>query len=314
MSRRLALLFVLFGVALLALAPFSLARADEPPFDPNIIIGDNGWIDRAAPSGSSTLAPSPAALAPADSISVSLPHAHRLLQPQQPGSIIGVDDRTRVEDTTAFPFSAIAQLVIRFKYGFAFYCTGWFVGPSIVITAGHCIYDHSLGWAKRVTVYPGLNGSTAPFGKSREKRLYSVAGWVQRASPAYDYGAILLNAPLGAQTGWFGAASLDDEKLRSLTVAVTGYPGDKPFGTLWTSSGRLFRITLLRLFYTLDTFAGQSGSPVYNQHTGRACRFCAVGVHGYGVGADPTGKANSGIRVTDAVLDNLNWWRSLAEP
>ena len=106
-------------------------------------------------------------------------------------------------------------------------------------------------------------------------------------------------------------AALTDSELHQAIVSLTGYPADKPPDTMWTMSGSLQRITPLRLFYNMDTYAGQSGSPVYNATFTRACYYCVVAIHGYGTGGDPQGRNNSGVRITQAVLDNYLSWRKL---
>ncbi|EMF0115673.1 trypsin-like peptidase domain-containing protein [Enterococcus hirae] len=48
-------------------------------------------------------------------------------------------------------------------------------------------------------------------------------------------------------------------------VRVIGYPGDKPWGTMWESEGKsIWGQQTKRIYYDASTFLGNSGSPVFN--------------------------------------------------
>lgn len=228
----------------------------------------------------------------------------------KPGSVIGRDGRRRVRNVQDFPYRAIVWLRVSFPGGFVTECSGWVVAPRLVATAGHCVNDAGIGWANEADVVAGLNNQTS-FGRARGVEFYTITGWIESRQPEFDYAAILLDKPLGEQTGWIGMAVFDDAALAKLTVRVTGYPADKTPHSLWTMAGPIRRTAPLRLLYSMDTFAGESGAPVYNAQSSRACNFCAVGIHGYGVGSTPGEPYNSGVRVTQRVLDNFLAWRNL---
>lgn len=235
----------------------------------------------------------------------------RLLAPRAPGSVIGADNRTRVQNTSAFPFRAIAFVQTEFPGGFYLECTGFLIGEHTVATAGHCVYSPGLGWAHAARVMPAVNGAVQTFGVATGDEFFAVAGWVNNFEPEYDYGAIQLNQNIGKKTGWLGMANMDNAVLDRATVSVTGYPADHPYRTMWTMTAPLRRVTAARLYYNIDTYAGQSGSPIYNARFTRACGYCVVGIHGYGTAADPRGKLNSGVRLSSAVLDNFIAWRNM---
>jgi glutamyl endopeptidase len=103
-----------------------------------------------------------------------------------------------------------------------------------------------------------------------------------------------------------------DGKLLNHQVTLRGYPGDKsPYGTEWTMGGVLEQLTQTRVGYSIDTFGGQSGSPVYGKFAfgQQTCKPCVLGIHGYGVGVNPFLTRNSGLRVTQQVFQNLLAWR-----
>lgn len=228
------------------------------------------------------------------------------LEGMLPESVCGRDDRVKICPATAFPWRAVCKLIITTAAGGVGGCTGWFIGPRTVMTAGHCVHG-SGGWARRIEVIPGMCSSSRPFGSQVGTSFRSVKGWVKDRDWRYDYGAIILpNNNLGNRVGYFGFARLSSATLRNLLVNNAGYAGDKPFGTLWFNAGRITRVTSRKIYYMVDTFGGHSGSPVwrYVYHNGRWQRH-GVGIHAYG------GCPNSATRIVKPVFDNMLSWRKL---
>lgn len=228
-------------------------------------------------------------------------------------SVLGVDTRLRTY-TGTYPARAIA--LITFDGG---YCSGWFYGPNVVATAGHCV--HSGGsrgsWRTNVRVYPGYNAGSAPFGSYPAAWTASVIGWTNSADERYDYGVVKLATNVGNSTGWFGWF-WQTASLNGLPSIVAGYPGDKtPAKSQWATAD-IIRVTQERqVFYKDDTFGGQSGSAVWQDRPAGSA-FCANGpcayaIHAYGLhGAAPHSDHNHATRITSAVSTNLTNWRNAA--
>lgn len=233
-------------------------------------------------------------------------------------SIYGSDDRVRINPTTSFPASAVAQITLN---GNA-HCTGWLYGPDIVATAGHCVHTggSSGSWyTSGLVVWPGRNGSSTPYGGCTVKTLYSVTGWTTSANEEYDYGALKLNCTIGNSTGWFGYW-WQSASLAGASTLVNGYPGDKPFGEQWRgdSVSRTVAVSQTeQIFYSNDTVGGMSGSPVYQYRaTGSSyCTgYCSMAIHAYGFphGSYPHNTYNHGTRITEAKFNNLLAWKNAA--
>lgn len=232
---------------------------------------------------------------------------------QQPGAmetiaevVIGVDDRVRVTNTTAYPWRAICSLRITARDGSRWIGTGWLVGHRTVITAGHVVYIHSRGgWVRSIEVIPGRNSSTEPFGSCTATRFHSVKGWTQKRKRSHDYGAIILPSAcdFGRRVGYFGYANYGFFTLLNMLVNLSGYPGDKPAGTQWWHARRIKWITSRTLVYNIDTAGGQSGSPVWRK---KGNQRYAVGIHTNG-----SSSGNSATRITKAVFDNIKAWKQL---
>ncbi|MBM7846545.1 trypsin-like serine peptidase [Herpetosiphon giganteus] len=135
--------------------PITLMQRDPAPTQSFSAIG--GWLPDK-PTISSGSNPSPTLF--------PIPKEDSLLSPNR---IIGPDDRFRITTTGNWPWSTVVSvLVLRDgQYGL---CSGWMVGASAIVTAGHCIFNASAitdKWAKEVIVTPGLDGSQAPFGQCK---------------------------------------------------------------------------------------------------------------------------------------------------
>jgi glutamyl endopeptidase len=219
--------------------------------------------------------------------------------------IIGTDDRIRITPTQRIPWRRICALRIYMPSGAVFRGTGFFIGPRALATAGHCVYMHNQGgWARKVEVIPGCNGTQQPFGMATATTFRSVNGWIQGKKPDSDYACIVVPAGGFKQAlGSFGFGVFPSSVLLAQPVVVAGYPGDKPFAQLWGMSRKLKAVTALQLVYDIDTVGGQSGCPVYMKKGGK--RY-VVGIHNYGAAT-----GNSATRITEAVFNNLLQWSKI---
>jgi glutamyl endopeptidase len=105
--------------------------------------------------------------------------------------------------------------------------------------------------------------------------------------------------------------ALPAEHLESFLVNVSGYPADRGAGAeQYHGRNRILRVSERRIFYEVDTYGGQSGSPAWIYEDDESPPL-AVGVHAYGVGGTPAGygiTANSAPRIIPAILDKLTEW------
>ena len=223
-----------------------------------------------------------------------------------PSTVIGADNRTQVTNTTAIPWRRNAYIEISFPGGSGS-CTGWFAGPDLVVTAGHCVYNTTAGgWADAIRVVPGKNGGSEPYGAQLAAAWGSVNGWVYNGLGEFDYGFIHLpNGNMGNQVGWYRYGYFSDTYLQSIgNVNVTGYPGDKAAGTLWTDNDPLGLLGYYSLNYAVDLYNGQSGSAVWYQ--GADGQYYAIGVVAYNVGGYSCAHGmNCGPRLQKGMADLL---------
>lgn len=230
-------------------------------------------------------------------------------------TVIGVDERVRISDTDKLPWRKIAALTLKPRppLSSSFIGTGWFIGPKTLLTAGHCVFSKSDygGWIGSIDVSPGRNGAKFPYGTVTATRFSATKEWQDSQNPDYDIGCIHLDQPLGDMVGYFKIASLTDKALEGAFLNISGYPGDRGNGEQqFFHANRVLRTSARRVFYDIDTYGGQSGSPVWHQ-SGPGDEPVAIGIHAYGVGGTPSSwgiTANSGPRLIPEIVDMIKEW------
>lgn len=223
-----------------------------------------------------------------------------------PNSVIPPDGRVQEAVPTTYPWGAIAHLETN-QGG----CTGFMLSRDVLVTAGHCVYLG--GWVTSYTVTPGRTGGNAPFGSCSGgiNDVWTTSNWINGNPSDYDFGLVKLTCDIGYSTGWFGWWYNTGENLVNQYFYVEGYPGDKPYGTMWWDGDYATSQTANKLWYMVDTYAGESGSPVYHYNSvtpGLCGGWCVTGIHTNGVaGVNP---ANSGTRFRPDVMSFINYWIS----
>ncbi len=193
-----------------------------------------------------------------------------------PQVVVGSDTRNQVTDTTLFPYSAVAHLELYEDIGSGSpegvaICSAAFVGPNVLLTAAHCLWDDAEwgGFIDRVVVVPGANGDIEPFGYIDAQNYWIPDSYTTNSNPGspYDYGLVILGTTeVEAQTGSFEIGILTTSELQdpNFNPTTSGYPGDKDFGTQWVSSEAAFKsVGDDELIHSIDSVQGQSGSPVW---------------------------------------------------
>lgn len=229
-------------------------------------------------------------------------------QAVSPESVIGADGRVQVTNTTVYPARAIGQIEFV-QDGDPFICTGWLIDSNSILTSGHCSYDPSPSGGNIIEAaqfFPGRNGGTDPFGGCNVVSVFAKSGWRFHGNVKDDWSIQQLDCNIGNTVGFLGYFSLAAVNgLDGKTARVEGYPGDKPFGTHWKMSGTIAaRTDANNVYYPMDTFGGQSGSPIMVANRPSCGGPCGMGIHSYGASGNPP--LNSGPRITNANFNTIS--------
>ncbi len=210
-------------------------------------------------------------------------------------SIIGNDDRVPITETTNYPYYAVARLEVEYTDGTYGNATGFMVSSNVMLTAGHVCMSHASNAPVRsMRVSLGQNGSLTPT-VAYASSYYVCANFTYfNDDDQDDYAIVVLNSNVGNTTGWFGLDYQADIFFHNYTFVITGYPLDKPTGTMWSESGSIEECSTYLLHYKMDVVAGQSGSPIY-----------ALNNVAYGINVSGTSSLNNGRRMTKEVFDWL---------
>ena len=139
----------------------------------------------------------------------------------------GNDSRVRHTETTSWPWRTIGDMGG---------CTGTFIGPRHIVTAGHCIYSRSsFAWTSGFTLVPGRDANTKPYGQTTMPPVAGQTGWYftpagfRQASPSggasqYDFAVVVVPDRLGDTVGWMGYGTLTATTMRASSHFLRGYP------------------------------------------------------------------------------------------
>ena len=204
---------------------------------------------------------------------------------------IGAEGREE-SDTTVYPFTAIGA--ISFKSGTSSYsCTGSMIAENVVLTNGHCVWDkENKRFYTGFKFSPAYQSGPGPLGTVGVKRVF-VSKSYQNNRSDIDYGFLVLDTPIGRETGWFGTKIMKRSWYGKERFYVAGYGSN--FGILSALINiqavnkkpcEVSRQTLLAraLVHNCDTGPGNSGSPLFTYENGKPY---IVGVHFSGSSGDP---------------------------
>ncbi|RAH64706.1 trypsin-like serine protease [Aspergillus aculeatinus CBS 121060] len=171
--------------------------------------------------------------------------------------------------------------------------TGWLIRDDLLVTAGHCAFDwkEGFGRANEVKAYIGYNGKGSIDSPSANVqfrhgvRIVTTEGWLQSSSNRHnDVAFIQLDRPFTAVTPFQFS---DTPVAGSDSIGVVGYPGDMRYkGEPGAQMYEEFKAVQWNrraaanhmLEYRIDTYKGQSGSPVLLENQ----PHISIGAHVYG--------------------------------
>lgn len=127
---------------------------------------------------------------------------------------------------TTYPYSANGRLFGVLRGGRTYSCSATVVNSasrSVALTAGHCLFDPDLGWARQIAFVPAYLDGARPFGAWSATYVVTTRGW-SRGNFHGDYGAIKLSSPSGRIGDVVGEEGLAWNASREQLFQAIGYP------------------------------------------------------------------------------------------
>ncbi|KAF3005596.1 hypothetical protein E8E13_000698 [Curvularia kusanoi] len=216
-------------------------------------------------------------------------------------SVIGPDGRKRVAKKHLLPGGKyrgmrIVKLFLRFagqQDGASWaMATGWLIEPDLLVTAGHCANDwsHNYGKLTHAKAYIGYTGKEAVSEANHVQmrmgiKVAAPESWLAKGNTDSrgDVSLIRLNKPFtGVKPFKYVPTPVTGTNEY---LGVVGYPGDLVKRSTGEKGALMYEMfapvnyTLegsksKMLQYTIDTFGGNSGSPVLRQSD-----LTSIGVH-----------------------------------
>lgn len=154
------------------------------------------------------------------------------------------------------------------------FCSGFLVGPDIVLTAGHCIHtEKDCRDTSFIFDFSFQQKNSSPEVVS-ENNVYSCAEIIHTISgkPKPDFAVIRLDRPVAGREPLELASAAPSA---SDTLVAIGHPMGLP--TKVAGGGRLREVKENSFVADLDTFAGSSGSAVLSGESGRVVGILVSG-------------------------------------
>ena len=194
------------------------------------------------------------------------------------------DTLSKIDRPDLYPWRVNAKLYMRYPGQAATYvCSGTFIDPYHVLTAGTCVYAQSFGWADTIRVVPGFDNGFEPYGDGLAvSEIYSWSGWTDNANFDWNMGYIKLDRPVGALVGWHGYGFDDDDDFFRNNFNNAGYPIFAPYqsGSLYQWFGFFDDVFTHRVAHNRPSDDGMLGSSAYYFENNSPDRI-AYSVHSY---------------------------------
>ena len=222
-------------------------------------------------------------------------------------SVFGQDQRLLIHSkfVEQYPFSA----VVRLENG----CTGTLIWHQHVLTAAHCVHNHSHYDPPVNKLRVGFLNQDGSFDWMRVSKIFVPPSWVKNKSLKYfnhDYAVIKLAQP--HQRRWlpFGAQKVRQERL----IQFAGYPSDKKPDQMWYSVCPVVQSHRHVFVNRCDAAPGMSGSGVYVYEKNAVHDRTVVGVFSSFVQVEGQKRnrfdfsANVATRLTERKVERICKW------
>jgi V8-like Glu-specific endopeptidase len=173
------------------------------------------------------------------------------------------------------------------------------------LTAGHCVYDQTYGWATDIKVVPGYENGNEPYGNAYRGTLLSWTAWTSSGDWNHDMGVIELDRPVGALTGYFGYGWNSNNSFFTSNIFYNAqYPAESPYNGQYQYywHGTYDDVYTDICYFDQYSYGGQSGSVAYVIDGDNRTVYCEQSHRSYYSGAWHSGQP----RITESKFNSIS--------
>lgn len=153
-------------------------------------------------------------------------------------------------------------------------CTGFLVAPDILATAAHCV-SRDRSCEEELWLF-GLDEKTMAQDRLGADHVYRCSEIIERGDRIKDYALIKLDREV---VGRDALKLSQREVTRETPLMVIGHPSGLPLKV--SPHGRIFSLSRFTFRAGLDSYAGNSGSPVFDRITNEVVGILSRGADDY---------------------------------
>lgn len=179
--------------------------------------------------------------------------------------IDGEKTRTEVkEKKQVYPYQSVVR--VQYLKRKKDYGTGFFVGRHHLLTNKHVVADAKKPSKELVVRIEGKDGKDYDYPVKKitpAKKDSDDMTILEIGDNPKDKGTLAAITPLK-----IASPKTISSVKKGDTIRAIGYPGDKPYSTLWESKGKITQIESDGSFLTFNAliYSGNSGSPLINEN------------------------------------------------
>ncbi len=209
---------------------------------------------------------------------------------------------TKVYDTSVYPYRDTCRLIID---GGMAYGSGYLVGPNVMLTAAHCVYNSEKdNEPRQFIVYPGYNNGSYKGYSSGWQAIYRSSIWLETHNKEYDWALVELKEDLGNKVGWYGTVNYySNSSLKDVPVKSLGYPADFDLGKCqYYTMGKINNVYTRDFTTTVGNKGGMSGGPIIINDSNNEKNEYAVGIVQGNKANSPLDQTH-GVRLNDYLIN-----------